>query len=456
MNIAASRQSGSNARHVALRVLLACRRHDAFVQQALDQHLASSSLCGADRRLTAQLAYGVLRRRATIDALMKPFITRPFGPGKESLEEALRLGVYQLAFMKVPVHAAVHESVELVGVAGLKGFANAVLRNVTRLLTDDIVLQPSADALPLENGQYRRLAKLVLPSPAEHPVQYLAAGFALPQWLVRRWLARLGWEECLRLGWWFAATPSLWVRANTLRTTRAALLTAWQAADIAAEPGEHPEAVKLLEHRQVRDLPGFAEGWFAVQDAAAVQIASVLNPQPGDTVLDLCAAPGTKTTHLAALMHNQGHIVACDVDESRLKTLRDLAGRLGVNIIQTQKLDTAALQDVPPGPFDAILVDAPCSNSGVLARRPEARWRLGERDVAELAKLQTKLLLLACERLKPGGKLVYSTCSIEPHENQDVVRTVLHELPQFTLDGEQEMRPGLPADGGFWALLRKR
>ena len=196
--------SRASARQVALDVLLGCRRRDGFVQEILNQHLAASSLSGADRRLASQLAYGVLRRRATLDALLAPFIHKPLGPGKEAVQEALRLGAFQLALLsQIPAHAAVHETVDLVP-PGLKPFANGVLRNLGRLLTTESADQPAADTLPLESGRYRRLAKPVLPAPAEHPVDYLAAAFALPRWLVRRWLERAGWDECLRRGWWFA------------------------------------------------------------------------------------------------------------------------------------------------------------------------------------------------------------------------------------------------------------
>jgi 16S rRNA (cytosine967-C5)-methyltransferase len=444
-----------SAREVAQEALLACRHHEGFVQEILNRHLTASSLAGPDRRLAAQLVYGVLRRQATLDALLQPLLARPLGPGKEAVHEALRLGIFQLALMThIPAHAAVHETVELVA-AGLKPLANAVLRKVSRLVTDQFTDLPAADALPLEEGRYRRLTQAVLPAPAEHPVEYLAHGFALPRWLVRRWLERFGWDGCLRLGFWFAGTPPMWLRVNTLRTDRPALLTALAAAGIEAAPGEHPQAIRLAGHAQVRELPGFSEGWFAVQDASAMRVASALGPQPGDTVLDLCAAPGSKTTHLAELMQNRGRIIACDVYDGRLQTLRELAQRLGTTIIETQRLDPRQSEEPPAGPFDAILVDAPCSNTGVLGRRPEVRWRLRPTDLVELVQLQTQLLQWAAERLKPGGKLVYSTCSIEPEENQQVVQHVLQAQPRLTLVREEWQQPGQAADGGYWARMAR-
>jgi 16S rRNA (cytosine967-C5)-methyltransferase len=442
------------ARHVALEVLLAGRRHTAFVQELLNQHLNDSGLAPPDRRLAAQLVYGVLRRRSTLDALIDPFVARPLGPDRQNVREVLRLGALQLVLLdNIPVHAATHSTVGLVDNPKMRGFVNAVLRNVGDLRTAEAADAAGPDALPLEGGRYRRLARAVLPPPGEQPVEYLAAAFALPAWLVRRWLERHGWDEAVRRGFWFIGTPSLWLRVNPLRATREQVLEALTAAGVAAEPGTHPQAIRLLEHATVFELPGYQEGWFLVQDAAAMQVASALAPAPGSRVLDLCAAPGGKTMHLAELMGNQGSIVACDIDPRRLGRLPESVARLGINIIETQVVEP---QGEPPlGPFDAALVDAPCSNTGVLGRRPEVRWRLQERELGHLQSLQIRLLRLAVERVAPGGKVVYSTCSIEPEENQQVVRAILQEMPALTMEQEEEQRPGLPADGGYWARLRK-
>jgi 16S rRNA (cytosine967-C5)-methyltransferase len=443
------------ARHVALEVLLAGHRHTAFVQELLNQHLSASGLSPADRRLAAQLVYGVLRRRSTLDALVEPFVARPLGPDKQNVREVLRLGALQLVLMdNIPVHAATHSTVGLVDNPKMRGFVNAVLRNVGDLRTDETVETAAADAVPLEGGRYRRLARAVLPQPREKPVQYLAAAFALPMWLVQRWLERLGYPECLRRGFWFIATPPLWLRVNPLRATREQLLTALAAAGVAAEAGPHPQAIRLIDHAAIAELPGYADGWFTVQDAAAMQVASALAPAPGSRVLDLCAAPGGKTMHLAELMGNLGRVVASDIDGRRLARLPESATRLGISIIETQVVDAEG--EPPPGPFNAALVDAPCSNTGVLGRRPEVRWRLQERELGFLQSLQVCLLRLAAERVKHGGKLVYSTCSIEPEENQQVVRAILQEMPALTLEQEAEQSPGSPADGGYWARLLKK
>jgi 16S rRNA (cytosine967-C5)-methyltransferase len=335
-----------------------------------------------------------------------------------------------------------------------KGFLNAVLRKVAGVITADTTAQPGAAALPLEDGTYRLLNQPAFPDPAIQPLEYVSAAFALPKWLLQRWVQRCDLAELIRLGFWFAGPAPLWLRCNPLRKSRDELLQAFAAAGIAVEPGTHPQAARVLDHVPVRELPGYEQGWFTVQDESAMWVASAVGPAAGWRILDVCAAPGGKTTHLAELMQNQGHILACDVDARRLETLQGLCRRLGTAIIETVYLPPEA--EPPTGLFDAVLVDTPCSNTGVLGRRPEARWRLKPADFQHLVPLQTKLLIQAAERVKPGGVIVYATCSIEADENQQVVRNVLLAFPDLLLETEEIQVPGRPADGGYWARLRRK
>jgi 16S rRNA (cytosine967-C5)-methyltransferase len=449
------------ARAVAADVLNLARTRKAFAADAIEETLGSvdpaSRLSGADRRFVTQLVFGVLRRRGTLDALITPFVNRPPHAVEPRVWDVLRLGAFQLAFLtQVPPHAAVHETVELarhVGSPTAKGFVNGVLRRVAELVTSQFVNYAYSDTVPLESGIYRKLSKSVLPDPDDDDRGYLAAGFSWPKWLADRWHARFGWEECLRLGFWFNAPPSLWLRVNKLHGDREAYRLRLAAALIDAEPGEHPQSLRLVEGHAVRDLPGYADGDFAVQDVSAMAVASALAPQPGMTVLDLCAAPGGKTTHLAELMDNRGRIVACDIDAKRLDTVKSLCQRLGIRGVETVLLKET--DDPPAGPFDAALVDVPCSNTGVLGRRSEVRWRLKSNEFEHLIRLQTKLLLAAIERVKPGGAVVYSTCSIEPDENEGVVAAVRHGTKGLKVEIEGRAMPGRPADGGYWARLRR-
>ena len=441
----------TNARNLALTVLLECQKKDAFVQDLLDEHLQQADLSGPDRRLGTQMVYGVLRRRGTLDALLWPHVHREPHKVEPWLWEALRLGAFQLLLLThIPPHAALYETVELAvrwGQPRGKGFLNGVLRKLVTLPTMDFVSEPAADALPMQDGQFRKLSRAALPDPAANPVEYLSVAFAWPRWMAERWHQRNGWAECVQLGFWFAGPVPVWLRCNPLRGDRGTLLRKFTEAGIAAEPGDHPQAVRLIDWTPVRDLPGYPQGRFVVQDQSAMSVATALAPEPGMRVLDM-RGPGGKTTHLAELMRNQGQVVACDPDARRLEHVVETSQRLGLSIIETKVLDAKRHEPPPPGPFDAVLVDVPCSNTGVLGRRPEVRWRLKPADGEHYARLQTKLLLQACERVRPGGTVVYSTCSVEPEENQQVVQGVLKAMPEFALENEGASVPGMPADGG--------
>jgi 16S rRNA (cytosine967-C5)-methyltransferase len=448
-----------NARAAALEVLLADRPGSAYVQELLDEVLTATPLSPLDRRLATQLVYGVLRRRDTLDALLQPLLERPRREVEPWLWNALRLGAYQLVLLThIPPHAALNETVELATLRGrpkAKGFLNGVLRSLSRLLTDQQVSEPAADAVPLEEGGYRRLAKPVLPDPAVASLEYVAQACSLPLWLVRRWSERASFEELLRGGLWFARPAPLWLRVNPLRTTRDDFLALLAEHGVEARPGTHPQAVCLEEHTAIRDLPGHRDGHFTVQDESAMRVASAVAPRPGWQVLDLCSAPGGKTTHLAELMHNAGRVVACDLDAERLRRVTEQAKRLDLGIIETHPLDDRSSAALGIETFDAVLVDVPCSNTGVLNRRPEARWRLRPESLRSLTELQKPLLRQAARLVKPAGVVVYSTCSLEPEENQEMARWILREQPGLVLEAEEEQSPGRPADGGYWARLRK-
>jgi 16S rRNA (cytosine967-C5)-methyltransferase len=492
------------ARQVAADVLHRSRSHDAFAAELVDDALAAASLSPQDRRFVTQLVFGVIRRGGTLDALLKPFIQIPLHAVQPRVWDVLRLGAFQLTFLThVPKHAAVNEAVELathIGAGQAKGFLNGVLRRVAELVTDDFVEAAGRDAVPFEmlppapvvaeggerservrakrpgrsdgrpspggeapppspargegiKARYRRLSQPLLPDPAAEPAAYLAAGFSLPQWLANRWLERYGPDETARLGFWFNAPPPLWIRVNKLNADRETYRIQLAAATIDAEPGEHPQSLRFAEHHGVRDLPGYADGDFAVQDHSSMLVASALGVRPGMRVLDLCAAPGGKTTHLAELMDNRGRITACDLDPQRLETVTALCRRMRVTGVETVPVTEDG--GIPDGPFDAALVDVPCSNTGVLGRRPEVRWRLKPNEFEHLVRLQTRLLVEAVVRVKPGGAVVYSTCSIEPEENEGVVAAVCKGMRGVALEAEHRAVPGRPSDGGYWARLRR-
>jgi 16S rRNA (cytosine967-C5)-methyltransferase len=477
------------ARELAAEVLRRGREEHVFASDALDD---VSNVSPQDRRLATQLTLGTIRRQATLDALIRPFLQRPLDQVEPEVRDVLRLGTYQLALMGgIPPHAAVHESVELVRFVRKPravGLVNGVLRRVSELVTDDFVDEWRTDTIPLdlpsiqpnppspfpkrEGGdssspslvgrgwglgevehRYHRINRPLLPTPHIDPIAALAIGFSWPHWLADRWFGRFGLDECVRLGFWFNAVPPLWLRVKALKGTRSEYLHRLNEAGFEAEPGEAPHSLKL-SGGSIRDLPGYADGDFAVQDHASQLVAAALNPQPDFQVLDLCAAPGGKTTHLAELMGNRGRIVACDIDARRLETVTTLCQRLGVTIVEPRLIGEGI--DPPDGPFDAALVDAPCSNSGVLGRRPEVRWRIKPAEYEHLVRLQSQLLDAAVRRVKPGGTIVYSTCSIEPMENRGVVEAVCRTVRGLTIEMDSTAIPGMPGDGGYWARLIKR
>lgn len=425
----------ANARTVALENLLAVESGGAFANLA---HRQLESLSGADRRLASELVAGVTRRRRTLDWTLEQLLTRPLDSLTPPIRNILRLGAYQLLYLeRVPDRAAVDESVKLArryGHAGVAKLVNGVLRNLIR-----------------------RRETLEPPSFADSPLDALRYRYALPDWLAERWHARYG-VDAEALGAWSVSAPQLALRTNTLRTTPEALETALAAAGVQAERSAiAPEALRLQGTLDVRSLPGYNEGWWYVQDEAAMLVSRCLAPKPGETVIDVGAAPGGKTTHLAAMMDNQGVIYAVEAHEGRLGRLVENCARLGVTNVEPVVRDARDLAGLPAA--DRILLDVPCSGLGVLTRKPDIRWRQSPAAIAELGALQSAMLEAAAANLKPGGRMVYSTCTISPEENQALVRRFLEHHPEFHL-GDLDCLPSSwrldVEEGGMIQLLPPR
>ncbi|MEI8018165.1 MAG: hypothetical protein WCH39_08170, partial [Schlesneria sp.] len=281
---------------------------------------------------------------------------------------------------------------------------------------------------------------------------YVASAYSMPLWLMERWTKRFEAAELTRLCGWFNSTPPLMIRANSIRSSFDEVLNAFQSAGIVAQPLGDTDSIIVEDVSRVDQLTGYKDGWFVVQDFSASCAARRLAPQPGQRVWDVCSAPGGKTCHLAAIMQNHGEIIATDIRSDRLEIVDENAARLGVDIIRTQLVDEPGFR-LPAGPFDAILVDVPCSNTVVLGKRPEARWRITPDGIEELKNVQANLLGRALERLAAGGRLVYSTCSIETAENDQIVRQVLKYFPNARLAEEEQFIPGQPGDGAYQALI---
>ncbi len=418
-----------------MRVLRGRRARGPFVEQQLEQALDQARLAPADRALCRELVLGVVRWQATLDWLIA---RKTAGrTQKPALQNLLRLGLYQLFWLdRVPDHAAVHETVELAKRGGFgpqAGFVNAVLR----------------DYLREREVTERLLAELKTTQPH--------LGCSHPAWLVARWQQRWGAEKARQLLDWNNTPPNTFARVNTLQIDAGKLVERWRAEDVEYDFVrrnwlEENLVFELKVHPPLGQLPSFAEGWFYVQDPSTLLAVRELDPQPAESVLDLCAAPGGKTTYIAQLMRDEGRIVACDVSQERLKLIHENCARLGVTCVDPILIST--LGPRPSTHFDRVLVDAPCSNTGVMRRRVDLRWRIRPEEIERLRAEQLNLLRQAAPLVKPGGVLAYSTCSLEPEENGKVVKQFLGAQPQFKLARERELLPFVDGvDGAYVAAL---
>ena len=443
-------------REIAAGVLARRRRGEEFTETLLERELATAGLSAADRGLCHELVFGVVRWQATLDWLIAR--KTQWRTQKPGLQDLLRLGLYQIFWLdRIPDHAAVHETVEMAKRAGYgpeSGFVNAILRGF---------LREAATTKSL-------LADLKITQPA--------LGWSLPEWLVERWRKRWGEDRLGSLLAWNNAPAKVYARVNTLRTDAGKLVEQWRDENVDYDfltrdwTGENL-VFELKSHPPLTTLESFRQGGFYIQDPGTLLAVRELDPRPGETILDLCAAPGGKTTFIAQLMNNDGRIVACDLAEERLKLVRENCTRLGSTCVEVRIVEGAgedpassvqrpasrargpALDADAPG-FNRVLVDAPCSNTGVLRRRVDLRWRIQPGEINRLRATQLSLLRRGAALLKPGGVLVYSTCSLEPEENGGVVSQFLSEGAGFELERQRELLPFADGvDGAFVARLSK-
>lgn len=404
------------ARETAIKVLQEVHEKGAYANVALAQALRRTELTDQDRRFVTELVYGTVKAGETLDWILRRYINRPLSKVPPMIREILRLGLYQIFYLdKVPSSAACNTAVDLAkryGHKGTAGFVNAVLRTAVR--------EPEKAAFPHGKG---------------HATEELALKSQHPLWLVKRWVKEFGFEDTERLCQFNNESARLCLRANTLRCNREELLEELQACGAEAEASVWTEeGIVVNAHGALDELTPLKEGRAQVQDESSMLVAHVVAPQPGEFVLDCCSAPGGKTTHMAALMENKGRIVAGDIYEHKLARIEENAQRLGISIIETIMLDARDAGGRFKGQADRVLVDAPCSGLGVLRRKPDARWHKEQKEIDALPELQLEILKSAAEAVKPGGVLVYSTCTIERSENQAVVEAFLRGNPAFQLE----------------------
>lgn len=402
------------AREIALEILYSVETKESYSNLELNFILEKYNPPREERGLVTELVYGVLRRRNTLDWIIQQFAERSMDKMTSWTKNILRLSVYQLLFLeRIPVSAVCNEGVELAkkkGHLGVSKFVNGVLRNIARNLDK-------------------------LPWPEENDlINYISVKYSHPYWMIEKWLQRLGKEETIRLCEANNQSPSLTIRANTLKISPGKLIEFLNAEGIKCELSSLiVEGIRLQGASSLKKLAAYQAGLFQVQDESSMLVAYALDPQPGEVILDVCSAPGGKATHLAQLMKNKGKIIANDFYDHKVKLVKDSAERLGIEIIETRVGDARNIGNLFRGKMDRVLVDAPCSGLGVLRRKPDARWRKSPEDIAELNELQMAILESASQCVKPGGVLVYSTCSIEPEENIEIINTFLENNKDFAL-----------------------
>ena len=396
-----------------------------------DRQLAEVTV---DRGFVTELVYGVVRRKLTLEYVEQKYINRR---PEDFVLAALHVGVYQLLFMdNVEEYAAINESVGIIKASRHReapraaGLVNAVLRNV----------QAEKEAL------LKNLERQDDEIRTSHPEQ-----------LVHRWRKQYGERDTRQLCEWNNVPPETIIRVETARVSVSKFKQALEEAKIDAKvhPFQCMETFMILPRGvPVFKVPGYDEGWFTVQDPATSASVELLDPMPGESVLDACAAPGGKTSMIAGMMEGEGELVAMDVHDDRLETLRDTVTRIGWDFVEVVKGDGAKGFPDPNKLFDAVLLDVPCMNTGVLRRRADARWRFTRDRIETLKKTQWKILTEMSKSVKPGGRLVYSTCSLEQEENEELVGRWVRENPEWRLAKAKRLFPPKSGtDGADAALL---
>lgn len=425
----------ANPRQAACETLLRIRKEGGFADRLIDAELSGDILIGHDRALYAELVFGVLRRQGTLDHILQQLLDKPMLELDPSALVILRIGLYQLTCLdRIPESAAVNESVNLAKLItpGTSGLINAVLRNYLR-----------------------RRDTITFPDIKTNPASAIAARYSHPEWLVAQWIEQLGVSEAAQLGEASSERPPLTLRVNTLRATREALLQEFEKQGIEATPCRFsPDGIAVYSHHIISSLPGFETGLFAVQDEASQLAGWLLGARQGERVWDACSAPGGKTCHIAQLMNDRGELIATDISRSKLTLLQDNLRRLGIASVSTSATDLHQQDSFPDGNFDRILLDAPCSGLGVIRRNPETKWRLFSGDITRLAAVQKILLANVATKLKPGGTLLYSTCSTSEAENELVVEDFISHNPDFMLENLNELFPVWRDVFAFYGMFR--
>ena len=400
-------------RGTAIKILNRIERTDSYLDKLLDAELRSKEIADVDKSLLAELVHGVVRWQGRLDWVLNGFTHGNFMKSEVNVRNALRVGLYQILFLNhVPQYAAVNEAVNFIKrIRGDKfaGLVNAVLRNIIRTLDG-----------------------IHYPNPEEDPVQYYAVYYSHPIWLVKRWMDRFGKEELEKLLIANNGIPELTLRVNKIKIGTGEFLSLLEKQGVSFQGSSFIDYfIKVKSLSGISQMNIFQNGYFTVQDESAALPVLLLDPKPGDRVIDMCAAPGGKTTFIAELMQNKGEIIAVDKYGSKLNLIKLSCERLGITNVQLREADSSEMEI---DPADRVLVDASCSGFGALRKKPDIKWKRELEDILRLAEHQMNLLENGARLCKPGGVLVYSTCTTEPEENSMVIASFLRNHPEFSLE----------------------
>lgn len=455
-----AREAGLAGRFLTAETLLSCPNNVLPTDYiwVLAERYATG---GRDRSFAFDLLAGVLKRQGTLNHLIEVFSGKTIRQVQPVVGTILQIGLEQMLFEdSVADYAAVDSSCELArGYLGSRpaGFVNAVLRNIQRGIRSRetaIVAENALRVLPMQMDRGVEFDRAIFPLPVDSPA-HLAKAYSYPLWLVERWRKRWGPAELKAIFAAGNARPTLIIRPNVLRTTVEGLAKLLEEESCRVRVLPEEGAIVLLEHPPLTELEAFSKGLFQVQDLTAMAPARALELKPGMKILDLCAGLGTKTTQLAEMTGDQAEIVATDITASKLEKLVQNAQRLGLKSIKTVPLET------PGDGYDVVVLDVPCTNTGVFDRRPEARWRIKESDFTTFPRQSLELLKKATELVKPGGRIAFSTCSIDEEENGAVIREFCRQ-EKWQIESEHVQLPKIDPEtgrvvqtGGYRAGIRE-
>ena len=419
-------------RYLALRTLMDAEKKGRYINLAADAEIRCADMSAADTALYTTLVYGVTERRITLDYIIDSMASRGGAHIEPRVRCILRLGLYQLIYMdRIPPHAAVNETVSLCRNRGEGSFVNAILRNYQR------------------DGA----ARVRYPSEEADPTAYLSVTCSFPEWICASLIRDYGYDSAKGILTAFSSEPpAATLRINTLKTAPAGYKRALDEAGIPYSDTAYAlSGVRLGEGVKIPELVGYGEGMFFVQDEASQISTEVLGARPGDTVIDVCSCPGSKSFGAAITMQGEGRIYSFDLHKNKLSLVEKSAERLGISIIETRELDGRTPDPALFGRADAVICDVPCSGLGVMAKKPDIRYKQ-EQDIEKLAPLGLEILSRSADYVRAGGTLLYSTCTLRRDENEGVVEAFLASHPEFalcpfSLTSKESERPDIDSDG---------